>query len=62
MGEDAPVAENNTPSEVRLAVAIKPVIALPPITVGAVKVIDNDVGETGLAVPIVGGLGFSNGL
>jgi hypothetical protein len=40
IGEDAPVFVKTTPLEESLAIAMYPVIAPPPISDGAVKVID----------------------
>jgi hypothetical protein len=57
IGEDAPVAVMPPGN----AFAVKPVIAPPPTFVGAVKVIDADVLEGDVAVPIVGALGVCNG-
>jgi hypothetical protein len=60
-GEEEPVPLMVVPSDVFLAVATYPVIADPPTLEGAVKVIETDVAEAKVAVPIVGALGTSSG-
>jgi hypothetical protein len=57
IGEDEPVAVNVAPLDESVAIAVYPVIAPPPVLVGAVK----DITPAVVSVPIVGALGVFNG-